>query len=144
MLRELKSTEFTERLEPIFRSVESRLPENLQGRKATYFFPHWRRLMELGIAWTWELSEGAVLGMLITPDIFSGIPVAHVPFWFALPGTKGARQLLDVAEEAARKAKCARISIAAFECLDGDRIADIYRARDYVQTERTFQKGLTL
>jgi hypothetical protein len=142
MLRELQVTEFTERLEPIFRSVESRLPENLQGRRAEYFFPRWRHLMELGVARTWEIP-GAVLGMLITPDIFSGTPVAHVPFWFSFPETPGTGELLRRAEKVAKESGCARISIAAFDCLDGDRIADIYRNCGYAQTERTFQKELS-
>lgn len=152
-VRELNSIQFTERLEPIFRSVESRLPEHLRGRKAEYFFPRWRSLMDLKVARTWELSGivdegsdefwGAVLGMLITPDIFSGVPVAHIPFWFSIPGTKGTRKLLDAAENAAKTAGCARISIAAFDCLNGDHVAELYSARDYVQTERTFTKELS-
>jgi hypothetical protein len=154
MVHELKPLEFTERLEPIFRSVEARLPKEMQGRKAEYFFPRWRALMEMGVARAWELprpTDGdgnewgdrwAVIGLLITPDIFSGVSVAHIPFWFSLPKTKGTLELLDAAEAAAKKAKCKRISIAAFECLDGDRIAMLYRNRDYGQIERTFSKEL--
>jgi hypothetical protein len=154
-VRELKSTEFTERLEPIFRSVESRLPEHLRGRKAEYFFPHWRHLMELGVARTWELSQAmedgdgnawgdacAVIGLFIVPDIFSGDSVASVPFWFSLPGTTNTLLLLGSIERAARDAKCKRISIAAFDTLEGERVAKIYDYVGYSQTERTFQKEL--
>lgn len=141
MIRELKASEFNESLEPIFRSVESRLPESLQGRKAEYFFPKWRHFMDLGIAKVWHVPD-AVLGMLITPDIFSGDPVAHVPFWFSKPGTKGTVELLKAAEKSALLAGCKRISIAAFDILEGDRIAEIYRHNRYVQSERTFTKEL--
>jgi hypothetical protein len=82
MFRELKASEFNESLEPIFRSVESRLPGCLQGRKSEYFFPRWRSLMDLKLARVWHVPD-AVLGLLITPDILSGDPVAHVPFWFS-------------------------------------------------------------
>jgi hypothetical protein len=125
----------------------------MRGRKSEYFFPRWRALMDLKVARTWELAGivdassdefwGAVLGMLITPDIFSGTLVAHIPFWFSIPGTEGTRELLDAAENAAKTAGCARISIAAFDCLNGDRIAGVYINRGYAQTERTFQKELT-
>jgi hypothetical protein len=141
-VRELKSTEFTERLEPIFRSVESRLPEHLRGRKAEYFFPHWRRLMELGVARTWEIPD-AVLGMLITPDIFSGTSVAHIPFWFKLAGSKSpAKLLLKAAEEAAKKSGCVRLSIAAFSGLEFERMVFFYLGEKYQMTESTFQKEL--
>lgn len=139
--RELKPTEFTERLEPIFRSVESRLPENLRGRKSEYFFPHWRHLMELGVARTWEIPN-AVLGMFCTPDIFGGVSQASVVFWFSIPGTPETIRLLEAAETAATKCNAA-IQIAAYDGLDGDRIAEIYRSRGYVQTERIFRKEIT-
>jgi hypothetical protein len=114
----------------------------MRGRKSEYFFPRWRALMELKVARTWEIP-GAVLGMLITPDIFSGVLVAHIPFWFSIPGTPGTHELLQVAEFAAQDAGCARVSIAAFDCLNGDRIAGVYINRGYAQTERTFQKELS-
>lgn len=140
--RELKPLEFTERLEPIFRSVESRLPKHLQNREFKYLGPRWRSLMDLGVARTWEIPN-AVLGMLITPDLFSGIPLANVVFWFSLPGTKGTVALLRAAEQAAQSAGCARISIAAYGCLEGERIGDLYNSRGYAQTEKIFQKELT-
>lgn len=141
MVTELKPENFTERLEPIFRSVESRLPEKLRGRNLTYFWPQWRNLMKLGVARTWEI-ENAVLGCLFTPDIFSGAPQASVVFWFSTPGTKGTRELLDAAEHAAQAAGCKRISIAAYGALEGDRIAELYRAFGYAETEKVFQKEL--
>jgi hypothetical protein len=140
--RELKSSEFTERLEPIFRSVESRLPGHLRGRKSEYFFPRWRALMDLGVARTWEIP-GAVLGLLLVPDIFSGIPVASVPFWFSLPDTKGTLELLHAAEHAARESGCKRIGIASFNVLDGDRVSKIYMRAGYAHTECVFQKELS-
>lgn len=139
--RELNPEQFTERLEPIFRSVEARLPEHLRGRKSEYFFPHWRHLMELKVARTWEIP-GAVLGMLTTPDIFSGVSVAYVPFWFALPGTRHALELLTAAEEAAKQAGCLRLGIAAFRGLEDERLSRVYFHRGYDQTESTFQKEL--
>jgi hypothetical protein len=141
MVIKLKPDEFTERLEPIFRSVESRLPEHLRHRKAEYFFPEWRRLMSLGFAHTWEIPD-AVLGCLITPDIFSGTPVGLVPFWFSLPGTPGTGKLLRRAELEARELGCARLSIASYDLLDGERIAAIYQGMRYLRTEQIFQKEL--
>lgn len=138
---EIRPADFNERLEPIFRSVESRLPEHLRGRKAEYFFPRWRALMDLGVARAWGVP-GAVIGLLVTPDIFSGTSVAHVPFWFSLPGSKNALSLLRTAERAAKEAKCARFSIAAFSDLNFERMTWLYLHRGYSTTEVTFQKIL--
>lgn len=142
MVHELTPDEFTERLEYIFRSVESRLPEKLRHRKAEHFFPEWRRLMTLGFARTWEIPD-AVLGCLITPDIFSGIPLGMVVFWFSIPGTSGTTLLLDAAEKAGREAGCPRLSIAAYDFLEGERIAGIYIANGWHRTEQIFQKELS-
>jgi GNAT superfamily N-acetyltransferase len=141
MVKELRHDEFTDRLEPIFRSVELRLPSHLQGRKSEYFFPEWQNLMRLGIARAWEIPN-AVLGCLFSPDIFSGTRLANVVFWFSIPETKGTLQLLDAAIAAARHAGCRRISIAAYGSLEGERIAEIYRHLGFVETERIFQKEL--
>lgn len=141
MVTELKPEQFDERLEPIFRSVESRLPEHLRGRKAEYFFPTWREFMKRGFARAWQVP-GAVLGMLITPDIFSGMTVAHVPFWFALPGSWHSMSLLYAAEKAAKEEGCLRLSIAAYSGLDDARLGRIYFHQGYDKTESTFQKEL--
>jgi hypothetical protein len=132
---------FTERLEPIFRSVESRLPKHLRARRAEYFFPKWRELMQLGIAHAWEIPD-AVLGCTITPDLFSGALSAYVVFWFSKPGTSGTLELLRAAEAGARLAGCKRIGIAAFGVLEGERIASIYEHAGFSELEKTFSKEL--
>lgn len=141
MPTELKPDEFTERLTPIFESVRLRLPAHLQQRDLGYFFPQWRKLMGMKLARTWEIPD-AVLGALFTRDIFSGTPVAHVVFFFSLPGTKGTMGLLKAAEIAAKESGCPRISTTAYGALEGERIAEIYHAFGWAMTEKVFYKEL--
>jgi hypothetical protein len=141
---ELTAPQFTERLLPIFLSVAERL--NATGKypvqpNPAHFFPQWRRLMELGVARTWEIP-GAVLGALFVPNLFTGEAEALVCFWFALPNTRGTLELMDFAEHAARDAGCVRLKSAAFGVLRGDAMERLYQSLDFVPVETGFSKTL--
>lgn len=140
-VRELHSIQFTERLEPIFRHIEAE--SGIAGRfDPAYFFPHWRKLMELGIARTWEV-EGAVLGALFANDTFNGRLMGLVMFWFALPAVRGTGaplELLAEFESAAKKAGCKVISSAAYEGIKPMHTSRIYQNRGYDLTESIFSQ----
>lgn len=142
MIRELQPTEFTERLEPIFRYCEQEAGRT--DGNSSHLFPQWRNWMKLGIARAWE-NDGCIIGMLIHPHIFSGRLRAHISFWFALPEARGTGrpiELLAVAEQAAKEAGCEKISSSAFGKLAPERTAHIYEKRGYGQSEVIFTKEL--
>lgn len=143
MIRELQPHEFTERLEPIFRHCEKEAGRT-DGNPA-HLFPQWRKWMELGLARAYE-SEGCILGLLISPDIFSGNIRAFVNFWFALPSARGTGRpigLLDFAEAEARRYGCVKISSAAYSALTPERTGNRYKKRGYYVSEIIWTKDLT-
>ena len=143
MPRELKSHEFTERLEPIFLHIEQET--GFKGRvNRKHFFPAWRRMMEIGVARTWE-TEGAVLGAIFTPELYSGQIQVHVIFWFALPEARGTgrpQALLEACELAAANAGAFKISSSAHVKSSPARAAGAYHKRGYEETETVFTKNL--
>lgn len=144
MLRELKYTEFTERLWPIFDHIEHET--GFVGRcNQKYFFPAWRRMMEIGVARTWE-NDGAILGAIFTPEIYSGKTQVHVIFWFSLPEARGTgrpQELLDACESAAKSAEAFKISSCSHVKSVPARAAGAVRKRGYEESETVFTKYLT-
>jgi|SRR5712664_1976629 len=142
-VKELRPENFTERLEPIFRHIEKEINE--PGRlNSAHFFPCWRRLMELGVARTWE-TEGAVLGAIYSPDPFSGKTRAHVCFWFSLPEARGTGEtmnLLITFEQASKKAGCTVISSSASMKVNPGKLSRIYLHRGYFLSEQIYSKDL--
>lgn len=143
MIRELQPTEFTERLEPIFRYCEQEAGRT-DGNPA-HLFPQWRNWMKFGIARAWE-NDGCILGLLIHPHIFSGRLRGFVSYWFALPEARGSGrpiELLDIAEQEAKKAGCEKISSSAYSELEPERTGHIYNNRGYNVSEIIWTKDLT-
>ncbi len=134
---ELKPFEFNEGLSPVFRAVEAELGRS-NGNPA-FFFPHWRRLMEMGAARTWK-APGAVLGAIFYADTFTGAPKAVVHFLFLLPDTRGsgtADALLDAFEAAAPDREK---SISAHAKITTDRARGLYKRRGYSLSEEIWSK----
>jgi hypothetical protein len=50
--------------------------------------------------------------------------------------------LLRAAEVTAKHAGCKRIGISAFDALEGERVASIYRYAGFSELEKTFSKEL--
>lgn len=101
--------------------------------------------MELGMARTWELSEGAVLGALFAPDIYRGTLTGIVLFWHCTEAAKKsgkALELLKVFEEAARVAGCERICSSAHSDLRHDVMCRFLKMRGYSRLETVFCKDL--
>lgn len=143
IVRELQPHEFTERLEPIFRHCEQEAGRT--DGNPSHLFPQWRKWMELGLAKAYE-SEGCVLGMLISPCVFSGNLRAFVNFWFALPSARGTGRpidLLTVAESEAKRLGCNKISSASYAALTPERTRHIYNKRGYSVSEVIWTKDLT-
>lgn len=144
MIRELQHSDFTERLEPIFLHIERET--GFTGRfKSKHFFPAWRRMLEIGVARTWE-TDGAVLGAIFTPELFGGDIQVHVIFWFSLPEARGTGrplELLDACEAVAANAGAFKISSSAHVKSTPARAAAVYRKRGYEETETVFTKYLT-
>lgn len=143
MVRELKFTEFTERLSPIFEAVlrEANYPVRFN---AGYFFSHWRRLMELGVAKTWESEGKAVLGALFVPELFSGEPQGICNFWFCLPEARGqglGQALFAEFEKVAREKGCYAIFSSA-NVIETDKRCVGYLTSGFSKVETTFRKVL--
>lgn len=141
MIRELQHTEFTERLEPIFLHIEQET--GFLGRfNPKYFFPAWQRMMAIGVARVWE-TEGAILGAIFTPELYSGKTQVHVIFWFSLPEARGTgrpQELLDACDAAAKAAGAFKLSSSAHVKSSPARAAGAYRKRGYEETETVFTK----
>lgn len=143
MVRELQPVEFTERLSPIFETVlaEANYPAKFNP---AYFFPHWRRMMELQVVKTWEADEKAVLGALFVPETFSGEKQALCVFWFCLPEQrrKGIGQaLFQEFDREARKQGC-RFEHSAANVLDHDARGVGYLTRGFEKVETIYRKVL--
>lgn len=139
-VRELTPEEFTDRLEPIFRDVESRVTCPSWSFEPGYFFPNWRQLMKLKVARTWEMPGNAVLGAIFSNDTFTGTSNAYVHFWFKRTGAPSAQPLLDVAESAARAAGCKFLHSATFA--GSNSLERKYCRQRFEKTETVFRKAL--
>jgi hypothetical protein len=138
MLKELKPHEFTERLKPIFDGIADEFGAPDRWNPA-HFFPNWQRLMEQGIARTWEIP-GAVLGALFYPDIYSGKQRAAVMFWFSekrVRGTGAPVKLFDAFERAAEgcevKSSAAHMNLVP-------QLRKFYLKKGYRLSEEVFSK----
>lgn len=143
MLKELLPHEFTERLLPIFLHIEHET--GILGRNnPKHFFPAWRRMMEIGVARTWE-NDGCVLGALFTPEIYSGNIQVHVFFWFSLPEARGTGRPIDLmkaCEEAARQAGAFKLSSSAHVKSSPQRAENAYKKLGFEFSESVFTKEL--
>lgn len=104
--RELESFEFDTRWLYLFQAMIDETP--MLGLKSAFFFPHWRRLMELKAARTW-VSNRAILGACFVPHTFSGDPVALLSFWFGMPdvrGTDETKVLIRAFKKTAKETGC--------------------------------------
>jgi hypothetical protein len=97
------------------------------------------RLMEQGIARTWEIP-GAVLGALFYPDIYSGKQRAAVMFWFSekrVRGTGAPVKLFDAFERAAEgcevKSSAAHMNLVP-------QLRKFYLKKGYRLSEEVFSK----
>ncbi len=140
MIRELTPEQFTDRLLPIFTDVQARV--NYPGEfKPGYFFPHWRRMMELGVARVWEQGPGdAVLGAIFCPNTFTGEKTALVHFWFKRTNAPDATPLLDEATKTAKANGCKFIFSAAYGASGSLMVK--YRFMGFEPSEAIFRKSL--
>lgn len=142
-VKELKFFEFGEHLWPIFLHIEQET-QIKDRNNPRHFFPAWRRMMEIGVARTWE-TEGAVLGAIFTPELFSGKIQVHVIFWFSLPEARGTgrpQELLSACEEAARAAGAFKISSSAHVKSNPICATRSYLKRGYEKSEELFTLAL--
>ena len=134
--------EFTNRLEPIARSVESR-GEWPRPFNPEFFFPHWQALIKLGIAEVWE-APGAILGAVFTTVSFTGTPVGVVSFWWSLPDAKVSDRmsLLEQFESECRARGCEFAYTSAYGTQRHAATERLYRRRGYSMIETNFRKEL--
>jgi hypothetical protein len=140
-VKELKSIEFTERLAPIFEYISRESGVSFDG---SYFFPHWRHLMELGVARAWT-DEGCVLGAIFTPDLFSGDMRGLVYFWLALPhirGTDKPIKLFRSFQIASELSGCKKLSSAAHANLNHAKMCRNYENAGFKLTESVYTQDL--
>ncbi len=142
MVSELKPEDFDERYAPIVEEVV----KNASYWKfdANYFFPHWRKLMKLGLARTWE-APGAILGALIVENLYSGAKTALVVFWFSKEEGRQGKHTLKLMETAIREVKKAgAVSIAssAYFKLNGKKMNRLYKILGFEELETVHQKFL--
>lgn len=143
MVREITVKEFNENhVLPVLFAVaaESKEPVN-----AEFFVPHWRQLMELGVARTF-IGNRAVLGMILGRNTFSGELQALVSFWLVHPETRkggDGLRLLRLAEKAAKAAGAKHFYSAAFYLgRSFDATYQIYEHRGYDPVELAYRKEL--
>lgn len=141
-VRELSPEEFNERLMPIFLSVGARFSYPGGDFNPGYFFPHWRKLMSLGVARTWEMPGDAVLGALFAENTFTGKKNGLVHFWFKRDGAPSALPLLSEAIEAARGEGCILFHSASYRDLHGEKMDCKYYRLGFEESERIFRKIL--
>lgn len=139
-VRELKPDEFTERLMPIFDSVVARVPYPGEFINPGYFFPHWRNLMQLGIARTWEMPGDAVLGAVFAPHTFNGEKVGLINFWFKREGAPSAKPLMDVAKKVSKESGCKLLFSSEFAA--SNVMEPFYRGEGFEKSETVFRKVL--
>jgi GNAT superfamily N-acetyltransferase len=142
-VKELKPENFTERLEPIFQHISEEIgePDRLNSK---HFFPQWRRMMELGVARVWE-TEGAVLGAIFVPELYSGKPRAYCHFWFALPAARGTGRPLELMRAflaAAKEAGCAEVFSSSHVRSNPEHMFRIYQNEGFSLSEHVFCKKL--
>jgi GNAT superfamily N-acetyltransferase len=138
--KEIKMEDFIENRYLIYyRFIEARAKRQANP---VHFFKEWRKWMELDIAKTFEVP-GGLLGMIFTPDIFTGDFDAQIVFWWALPDCKDGLKLMEAAIEQAKARRCRRLQSAAFEQFRGEAMGRLYRRMGFVQTETIFQKELS-
>jgi hypothetical protein len=141
MVKELKSHEVTERISPIFEHIsqEAGVPF-----ASAHFFPHWRRMMDIGVARIWE-NDGCVLGAIFSPDVFNGNLRGLVYFWFALPEARGTGRpsaLLSEFEKAAAACGCRNISISSHVAVSPEYMERMLDQKGYEASELVFSKSL--
>ena len=140
-VRELTADEFNERLMPIFRDVEPHLRYPGGHFNPDFFFPHWRRLMQLGVARSWEQGSGdAVLGAVFTENTFTGKKIGLVHFWFKRDGAPNAEPLMEIAEKAAREIGC--ILFHSSESRDSRPMGKKYLRLGFEPSEVVYRKVL--
>lgn len=138
---ELEPFEFDTRWLYLFQAMIDETP--MLGLKPEFFFPHWRRLMELKAARTW-VSERAILGACFVNHTFSSDPVALISFWFGMPdvrGTGATKVLIQALEKAARNAGCRAIYSASHSVMP-EKLAQTYCRNGFTQVETQFRKIL--
>lgn len=142
-MHELNPSEFDKHLEPIFLHMEKEAAQ--PGRyNPEHFYPTWQKLMQLGIARTWEVP-GCVLGALFFDDAFSGKRQGAVHFWWALPEVRGTGAPIRVFkqfERAARASGCKQLLSYAYETLNPSNLHAVYPRLGYRQSETAFSKEL--
>lgn len=143
MVKELTPDEFTDRLLPIFRDVESRVSYPGGDFNPEHFFSTWQNLMRLKVARTWEQGPGdAVLGAIFSPNLFVKNPNALVSFWFKKIGAPSALPVMEACIVAAREAGCSLIYSAAYGGLSPTTTETRYRGLGFEQSEIIFRKRL--
>lgn len=140
--RELQSHEFDSHLLYLFQAMYDETPMP-GGLDADYFFSTWRRMMDLGIARTWE-TDRAVLGACFMPNTFSGKRVGLVSFWFAMSvvrGSDSSKELIQAFEKAAVEEGCIAVYAASHSVLP-EKLARAYCRNGYSPDETQFRKLL--
>jgi GNAT superfamily N-acetyltransferase len=111
------------------------------------FQKYWGGLLDLSLGEIYVVRKDsktvvAALGVVFTPDMFSGVLTAAEVFWYVLPEfRKGGAGLvlLDHFEKSARERKCQEILMVHFAHL-GAGLQKLYESRGYTLLEQTFRK----
>jgi hypothetical protein len=140
---ELTHEQFTsERFEPL---VEQALNEAGICLNAAHFFHNWKLWMELGFARAWG-DENCLIGVIVTPDVFSGELRAQVVFWFSRPEVRHGSvtgAVFRTAEHALWQAGCRDIQAASHEKLTPALREAGHLKNGFRKTETIFTKDLS-
>lgn len=137
MVKELKPEEFDEHLMPIFESVAKRVHYAGGEFNPGHFFPHWRKLMELNIARTWEMPGDAVLSAVFVKHTFTGEMTGLISFWFKRAGAPNAEPLIEAAKAAGKELGC-RILNSSEHC-DSNPMEAKYNRMGFHLAEKVFR-----
>lgn len=146
-VKELSAYDFNDRLLPIFQHVH----DNYKIRKDYLvpgifnpdgFFDQWQQLMELGIAKAWEIPNAAVLGAMVSTNVFTGEKVTMVVFWDSSGNTKEAVKLLDACEKFSRESGCSQLYLSALNNDRSEVMQRFCRRKGFKNSETVFTKLL--
>lgn len=137
--RELLPHEFDTRWLPLFQAMIDETP--MLGFKPEFFFPHWRRLMELGAARTW-VSTRAILGACFVNHTFSGDPIAMVSFWFGMPDVRGGDETKVLMQAFEKAAVDCKAWYASTHSVLPEKLARTYCRNGAAPVETIFRKLL--
>lgn len=119
------------------------------GFNLSAFLDVWNPVMDAGFGEILVYKEGerivGALGMMVLPDMFSGVSVASELFWYVLPSHRATRagvELFYRFENLGKLRGARKFIMAHLALLTPKKLQDFYEKNGYELVEQTFLKEL--